>query len=199
MCSRLQSPITSSLLRWNILLSTLLSNTLSLRSSLNVSDQVSHPHKQQATLVLYIRVRQKVCSFLSDCKTAHLSTRTSESPNGVLVHTSVHYSADTKWQLCNQSTTATSASKWQPYITVLHFATFSHNCPSLRYSRTPVVSDTATASAPYETQPFRNSGNLNKYLPFQCCCRVYVVACCLTSSISCWNRSSRLQFMLTFL
>jgi hypothetical protein len=34
-------------LRPNILLSTLFSNTLSLRSSLNVSDHVSHPYKQQ--------------------------------------------------------------------------------------------------------------------------------------------------------
>jgi hypothetical protein len=40
-------------------------------------------------------------------------------------------------------------------------------------SRTPIPSDTATASAPYDTEPFRNTGNFNKYLPFQCCCRVY--------------------------
>jgi hypothetical protein len=32
----------------NILLNTLFSNTLSLRSSLNVSDQVSHPYKTAA-------------------------------------------------------------------------------------------------------------------------------------------------------
>ena len=37
-------PITSSLLDPNILLYTLFSDTLSLRSSLNVSDQVSHPY-----------------------------------------------------------------------------------------------------------------------------------------------------------
>ena len=37
------SPVTSSLIGPNILLSTLFSNTLSLRSSLNVSDQVPHP------------------------------------------------------------------------------------------------------------------------------------------------------------
>jgi hypothetical protein len=42
--SFLQFPLTSSLLGPNIL-STLLSNTLSLRSSLSVSDQVSHPCK----------------------------------------------------------------------------------------------------------------------------------------------------------
>ena len=42
LCSFLHSPITSSLLGPNILLNTLFSNTLSLRSSLNVSNQVSH-------------------------------------------------------------------------------------------------------------------------------------------------------------
>ena len=44
-CSFPHSPVTSSLLGPNIFLSTPFSNTLSLRSSLNVSDQVSHPHK----------------------------------------------------------------------------------------------------------------------------------------------------------
>ena len=44
-CRFLHSPVTSSLLGPNILLSTLFSNTLSLRSSLNVSDEVSHPYK----------------------------------------------------------------------------------------------------------------------------------------------------------
>ena len=48
--SFLHPPVTSSLLEPNILLSTLFSNTHSLRSSLNVSDQVSHPYKQQAKL-----------------------------------------------------------------------------------------------------------------------------------------------------
>jgi hypothetical protein len=41
--SYLHSPGTSSLLGPNILLKTLFSDTLSPRSSLNVSDQVSHP------------------------------------------------------------------------------------------------------------------------------------------------------------
>ena len=44
-CSFMPSPVTSSLLGPNILLSTLLSNTFNLSSSLNVSDQVSHPYK----------------------------------------------------------------------------------------------------------------------------------------------------------
>ena len=48
LCSVLHSPVTSSLLRPNIL-NTLFSNTLSLRYSLNVSDQVSHPYKTTQT------------------------------------------------------------------------------------------------------------------------------------------------------
>jgi len=45
LCSLLQTPYTSSLLRPNILLSTLFSNTLSLCPFLSVRDQVSHPYK----------------------------------------------------------------------------------------------------------------------------------------------------------
>ena len=41
----LHSPVTSSLLGPNILLNTIFSNILSFLSSLNVSDQVSHPYK----------------------------------------------------------------------------------------------------------------------------------------------------------
>jgi hypothetical protein len=50
LCSFLHSPVTSSLVVPNILRSTLFSNTLSLRSSLNVSDQVSHPYKTKGKL-----------------------------------------------------------------------------------------------------------------------------------------------------
>ena len=49
LCNFLHSPVTSSLLGPNTLLNTLFSNTLSLRSSLNVSDQVSHPYKTTGT------------------------------------------------------------------------------------------------------------------------------------------------------
>ena len=56
LCSFLQSPVTSSLLGPNILLNTLFSNILSLRSSLNVSDQVSHPYKTGKIIVLYILI-----------------------------------------------------------------------------------------------------------------------------------------------
>jgi len=47
LCGFLHSPLTSSLSGPNTLLITLFSGALSLRSSLNVSDQVSHPYKQQ--------------------------------------------------------------------------------------------------------------------------------------------------------
>jgi len=44
LCSFLHSPVISSILGLNILLNTLFSNTLSLHSSLNVSNQVPHPY-----------------------------------------------------------------------------------------------------------------------------------------------------------
>ena len=57
LCSFLHSLVTSSLLGPNIFLNTLFSNTLSLRSSLNVSDQVSHPYKTTGKIiVLYILI-----------------------------------------------------------------------------------------------------------------------------------------------
>ena len=56
LCSFLHSPVTSSLLGPNTL-NTLFSNTLSLRSSLNVSDQVSHLYKTTGKIiVLYILI-----------------------------------------------------------------------------------------------------------------------------------------------
>jgi hypothetical protein len=51
-CSFLHSPVTSSLLGPNILLNTLFSNTLSLRSSLSVSNQVSHPYKTNGKIIV---------------------------------------------------------------------------------------------------------------------------------------------------
>ena len=67
LCSFLHSPVTSSLLGPNILLSTLFSDTLNLRSSLNVSDQIIHH-----------------CNLRLKC----LSLRTS-SPSPITVLTSV--------------------------------------------------------------------------------------------------------------
>ena len=52
LCSFLYSPLTSSLLGPNVLLNTLFSNTLSLRSSLSVSDQVSHPYKTTCRIIV---------------------------------------------------------------------------------------------------------------------------------------------------
>ena len=62
LCSFLHSPVTPSLLGPNVLLSTLSSNTLSLRSSLNVSGQVSHPYKTTGRIiVLYILIFKFPC------------------------------------------------------------------------------------------------------------------------------------------
>jgi hypothetical protein len=54
LCSLLYSPVTPSLLDPNTPLSTLFSNTLSLCSSLSVTDQVPHPHKTTTQLQLCI-------------------------------------------------------------------------------------------------------------------------------------------------
>ena len=57
LCNFLHSPVTPPLLGPNILLNTLFSNTLSLCSSLNVSDRVSHPYKTTGKIiVLYILI-----------------------------------------------------------------------------------------------------------------------------------------------
>ena len=57
LCNLLHSPVTSSLLGPNILLNTIFSNTVSFLSSLNVSDQVSHPYKTTGKIiVLYILI-----------------------------------------------------------------------------------------------------------------------------------------------
>ena len=51
LCNFLHSPVTPSLLSPNILLNALFSNTLSLCSSLNVSDQVSDPYKTMGKII----------------------------------------------------------------------------------------------------------------------------------------------------
>ena len=57
LCSFLYSSVALSLLCPNILLGTLFSNTLNLRHSLNVSDQVSHLYKtRDKIIVLYILI-----------------------------------------------------------------------------------------------------------------------------------------------
>jgi len=52
LCSFLHSPVTSFLLDPNILLNSLFSETLSLRSSLDVSDQLSHPYKTTRKIIV---------------------------------------------------------------------------------------------------------------------------------------------------
>ena len=67
LCSLLHSPVTSSLLGPNILLNTIFSNTLSFLSSLNVSDQASHPYKTTGKIiVLYILIINFLYSNLED-------------------------------------------------------------------------------------------------------------------------------------
>jgi hypothetical protein len=53
LCNFLHSPVTSSLLGPNILLTILFSNTLSLCSSRSVRDQVSHPYSDTCTKIHY--------------------------------------------------------------------------------------------------------------------------------------------------
>jgi len=52
LCSFLHSPVTYSVLGPNILLNTLFLNTLSLRSSLNASDQVLQPYKITVKIIV---------------------------------------------------------------------------------------------------------------------------------------------------
>src|SRR5215510_11360148 len=67
LCNFLHFPVTSSLLGPNTLLNTLFSNTLSLCSSQNVSDQVSQPYKTTGRIiVLYIMIFKYLDSNLVD-------------------------------------------------------------------------------------------------------------------------------------
>jgi len=67
LCNLLHSPVTSSLLDLNIILNTIFSNNLRFHSSLNVSDQVSHPYKTTGKIiVLHILIVKFLDSNLED-------------------------------------------------------------------------------------------------------------------------------------
>ena len=66
LCSFLHSPLTSTLLGPNTLFNTLFSNTLSLLSSLNVNDQVSHPYTTSKIIFLYIVIFKFLDNRLED-------------------------------------------------------------------------------------------------------------------------------------
>jgi len=67
LCNFLHSSVTLSFLGPNALLYTLFSNTVSLRSSINVSDQVSHPYRTMGKIiVLHIFIFRCLDSKLED-------------------------------------------------------------------------------------------------------------------------------------
>jgi hypothetical protein len=67
LCSFLHSHITSSILGPSTTLNTLFSNTLSLRYSLNVSEQVSYPYKTTSKIIIpYILIFKFLDSNLED-------------------------------------------------------------------------------------------------------------------------------------
>ena len=64
LCNFPHSPVTPSLLGPNILLNTLFSNSLSLCSTLNVSDQVSHPYKTTIASNILAKIWNKLVRYI---------------------------------------------------------------------------------------------------------------------------------------
>jgi len=102
LCSFLHSPVNSSLLPPNILLSTLFSKTIILSSSLNVSDQVTHPYKttcnshilptgvkdflpvlKLGALKTLPFLRAQIKLHFRACRERHMAFRKSATPNYV--------------------------------------------------------------------------------------------------------------------
>ena len=82
LCNFLHSPVTPSPLGPNIPLNTLFSNTLSLCSSLSVSDQDSHPYKTtDRIIVLYILI---CIFFIANWKKRFCTERQQAFPDGSL-------------------------------------------------------------------------------------------------------------------
>ena len=86
----LHSPVTSSLLGPNILLTTLFSNTLSLRSSFNMSHQVSHPYKTRGKILVLCIIPFRMRCSLTILSNTLLSNHTISVDHTALMHYSNH-------------------------------------------------------------------------------------------------------------
>jgi len=98
LCSFLHSVVTSSLLGSNIFLNTLFSNTHSPRSTLYVSDQVSHPYTTTGKITVLYAVLDCTC----DMKACVENTEESSKPTTVLtvgLLLSRHHSETWMWEL----------------------------------------------------------------------------------------------------
>jgi hypothetical protein len=100
-CSFLHSHFTSSLLVPNILLSTLFSNTLNLRSYLNVSNHVSHSYKTTDT---YNEIYEKKSVWISERWSNHFGSSRSSQSNRMCGHEMLRKKNKTFSAICNYDT-----------------------------------------------------------------------------------------------
>jgi hypothetical protein len=113
LCSFLHPHITSSFSGPNILLSTLFANTLNLRSSLNVSDHVSHPYKTTDT---YNELHEESL-WISERERLHFGSSSSSSQNNRMCGYEILQKQDKTFaEICNYDTV-------HSYITSLKFRT----------------------------------------------------------------------------